>query len=137
MELRRVSLIRRYTGGGTVVVDSSTVFVSFIMNSADSSCQPYPREIMSWTENIYKPVFKKIIHRFEVSLIFSSPNLLHFICSINKEFSLREHDYVLDDKKIGGNAQTITKDRFTHHTSFLMNFDSDKMNFLQVIYFNL
>ena len=48
------------------------------------------------------------------------------------KFSLREHDYVVDDKKIGGNAQTITKDRFVHHTSFLWDFDERKMNFLKV-----
>lgn len=38
----------------------------------------------------------------------------------------------MDDKKIGGNAQTITKDRWVHHTSFLWDFDNLNMNYLQM-----
>ena len=52
--------------------------------------------------------------------------------SPQQKFCLREHDYVINDRKIGGNAQTITKDRFVHHTSFLWNFDAKKMSYLKV-----
>ena len=48
------------------------------------------------------------------------------------QFSLRENDYVLGAHKIGGNAQSIVKGRWVHHTSFLWDFDPAKMRYLQV-----
>ena len=55
-----IPLIRRFTGGGTVIVDQSTIFNSFIMNADEAQTQPYPRNIMSWTESIYRPVFTRL-----------------------------------------------------------------------------
>lgn len=113
---QKVSVLRRYTGGGTVVVDNHTLFVSLIMNSDEVNCAPYPREIMKWTSDaLYSPLFHK--------LIINKNNL----------FQLRENDYVWGDKKIAGNAQTIIKNRWCHHTSFLWGFDSSKMKYLKVI----
>lgn len=44
------------------------------------------------------------------------------------KFYLRENDYVLGkDQKMGGNAQSITKDGWLHHTSFLWDFDVQNM----------
>jgi len=57
------------------------------------------------------------------------------VISAQRKFSLRDHDYVIDDRKIGGNAQTITKERFVHHTSFLWNYDAKKMGYLKVFIF--
>ena len=112
-----IHLVRRYTGGGTVVVDQSTLFATFIMNAKDvQNVSPYPREIMTWSERVYKPVFDRLV---------AQPTGAN-------TFSLRENDYVLGDKKIGGNAQTITKDRWVHHTSFLWNFDPEMMKYLQL-----
>jgi lipoate-protein ligase A len=34
--------------------------------------------------------------------------------------------------KVGGNAQTITKGRWVHHTSFLWQFDPSRMGYLKV-----
>eukprot|EP01036_Dinobryon_divergens_P024353 gene24350-32795_t len=119
---RGISLIRRFTGGGTVIVDNSTVFVSFIMNNKHVASQPYPRELMSWTENIYNPVFERLLSTKEHDPTGSPKH----------KFSLREHDYVVNDRKIGGNAQSIIKDRFVHHTSFLWNFDAKKMGYLKI-----
>jgi lipoate-protein ligase A len=50
-----ITVLRRYTGGGTVIVDSSTCFVALIMNSNEADCQPYPREIMTWTDEKVRP----------------------------------------------------------------------------------
>jgi len=57
-----IPLIRRYTGGGTVIVDSNSVFSSLIMNAEDASLVPYPRNIMQWSEDIYAPVFGELLH---------------------------------------------------------------------------
>jgi len=45
---------------------------------------------------------------------------------------LRENDYVLGPRKMGGNAQSIIKNRWVHHTSFLWDFDVLKMRYLKV-----
>lgn len=43
---------------------------------------------------------------------------------------MREDDYVFGDRKFGGNAQSISKDRWLHHTSFLWDFDPRNMEYL-------
>ncbi|XP_057768164.1 uncharacterized protein LOC130988357 isoform X2 [Salvia miltiorrhiza] len=90
-----IPVIRRFTGGGTVIVDQGTIFVSFICNKdAIPGLQSYPRPIMSWSSLIYKNMFQGI-----------------------GEFGLRENDYVLGNRKFGGNAQSITKNR--NHVEFI------------------
>jgi hypothetical protein len=44
--------------------------------------------------------------------------------SIAPPFSLTGHDYCFAARKFGGNAQTLTRDRWLHHTSFLWTLDS-------------
>jgi lipoate-protein ligase A len=106
-----VELIRRYSGGGTVILDKDTYLTSVIMNAKDADCKPYPREMMAWSdEQIFGAVFDKI--------------------SETENFSLRENDYVIGNRKIGGNAQSITKDRWVHHTSFLWDFRPSNMQYL-------
>ncbi|KAG8362679.1 hypothetical protein BUALT_BualtUnG0051600 [Buddleja alternifolia] len=105
-----ISVIRRFTGGGTVVVDQGTIFVTFICNKdAVPGLQSYPRPIMSWSSLVYKKVFQGI-----------------------GDFSLRENDYVLGNHKFGGNAQSITKNRWVHHTSFLWDYEVSNMGYLKL-----
>jgi lipoate-protein ligase A len=101
-----IPIIKRFSGGGTVVVDENTLFVTFIIQKSDVSIPAYPEKIMKWSEEIYKPVF----------------NTPHF--------SLKENDYVFYDKKFGGNAQYIRKERWLHHTSFLWDYEKEKMQTL-------
>lgn len=57
----QVPVIRRFTGGGTVIVDKDTVFVTFICNKDDvPGVQPYPRSIMSWSGLLYSQMFQGI-----------------------------------------------------------------------------
>mmetsp|Transcript_10731 Transcript_10731/g.13951 ORF Transcript_10731/g.13951 Transcript_10731/m.13951 type:complete len:255 (-) Transcript_10731:18-782(-) len=110
-----VPLIQRFTGGGTVIVDEGTLFITFIMNKdAVPSINPYPRAIMDWTGQVYSPVFQQLLSPF------------------SQPFAVRENDYVLGDHKIGGNAQSIIKDRWLHHTSFLWSFKEAHMRYLQL-----
>jgi lipoate-protein ligase A len=101
-----IPIIKRFSGGGTVIVDEQTLFVTFIFQKDTFSFPAYPEPILKWTESIYKPVF----------------NL--------DPFHLRENDYVIGEKKCGGNAQYIRKDRWLHHTSFLWDYHPEKMNYL-------
>ncbi|XP_021887953.1 uncharacterized protein LOC110807211 isoform X2 [Carica papaya] len=106
----QVPVIRRFTGGGTVIVDKDTVFVTFICNKDDvPGVQPYPRSIMSWSGLLYSQMFQGI-----------------------GDFQLRENDYVFGDRKFGGNAQSITKSRWLHHTSFLWDYEVGNMGYLKL-----
>ncbi|KAJ7974391.1 Lipoate-protein ligase A [Quillaja saponaria] len=106
----RIPIIRRFTGGGTVIVDYGTIFVTLICNKdAVPDVQPFPRSIMSWSGLLYGEVFEGI-----------------------GDFRLRENDYVFGDHKFGGNAQSITKLRWLHHTSFLWDFDVKNMSYLKL-----
>ncbi|KAI4340147.1 hypothetical protein MLD38_025012 [Melastoma candidum] len=106
----QVPVIKRFSGGGTVIVDKDTVFVTFICNKdAIPGLQPYPRPIMSWSSQIYDHVFDKACN-----------------------FQLRENDYVFGNHKFGGNAQSITKRRWIHHTSFLWDYEIENMAYLKL-----
>lgn len=101
-----IPLVKRYSGGGTVIVDSNTLFVSFIFQKEIHDFPCFPEPILRWSEGFYKEAL-----------------------SIPK-FSLKENDYVIGDLKCGGNAQYIKKDRFVHHTTFLWDFEDLSMEYL-------
>lgn len=103
-----IPLIRRFSGGGTVVIDPHTIFVTFIFNTDSICIPPFPQPIMRWTETLYRPVFEDL------------------------PFCLNENDYVIGEKKIGGNAQSIIKGRWLHHTSFLYDYNSSLMDLLLI-----
>jgi lipoate-protein ligase A len=118
-----VPLVRRFSGGGTVVVDAGTVFVSFVCNKAALPDVPsFPRDIMAWTSRFYAPVFADVC---------ASPGPGSGPGSGAAAFQLLEHDYVLGARKVGGNAQSISRDRWVHHTSFLWDFDPANMAYLK------
>lgn len=99
-------MIRRFSGGGTVVVDRSTCFTTFIMNAADVGSVRYPPQIMDWTASVCR-------HAFEEA-----------------DFKVLENDFVIGNRKCGGNAQYLCKDRWLQHTSFLWDYCSDTMQSL-------
>lgn len=41
-------------------------------------------------------------------------------------------DYAIGDRKFGGNAQSITKNRWIHHTSFLWDYEVKNMSYLKL-----
>jgi lipoate-protein ligase A len=102
-----IPLVRRFSGGGTVVVDEKTLFVSFLFNSATFDFAPFPEAIMRWTAHFYAPL-------------------------LPSQFTLRENDYVLGDKKFGGNAQCICKGRWLHHSTLLADYNPELMRFLKL-----
>jgi len=102
----KIPIIKRFSGGGTVIVDESTLFISFIMNKNALNVTPYPEPILKWSSELYK----------------SAWNI--------PEFELKENDYCIGEKKCGGNAQYIKKDRWVHHTSFLWDYSEKNMSHL-------
>lgn len=104
-EQNHLPVIRRFSGGGTVVIDENTIFVTFICNKASHPFPAYPEPILRWAESRLAPL---------------TPGL-----------ALRENDFVLGEKKCGGNALYIKKDRWLIHTSFLWDYDPQKMALLK------
>ncbi|XP_055832794.1 uncharacterized protein LOC129901581 isoform X3 [Solanum dulcamara] len=106
----KIPVVKRFSGGGTVIVDHQTVFITFICNTgALPSVQPYPRPIMSWSSQLYSKVIQGV-----------------------GDFSLRENDYVFGNHKFGGNAQSIKKGCWVHHTSFLWDYEMMNMAYLKL-----
>jgi lipoate-protein ligase A len=101
-----IPVIRRFSGGGTVVVDQDTLFVTFIFNSDPLPFDPFPEPILRFTETLYQSVFN------------------------HPEFKVQGNDYTMGPRKCGGNAQYIRKGRFLHHTTFLWDYDPLNMNYL-------
>ena len=98
-----IPILKRFTAGGCVFVDKNTLFVTFIFSKKSLDITFFPEPILRWAEIFYKKIFEI------------------------ENFKLIENDFVIDDKKIAGNAMYIKKDRFLLHTSFLMDFDDKKM----------
>ena len=103
-----IPVIRRYSGGGCVIVDEETFFVSFLVNKCDLAVTAFPEPILRWGADFYRDAW----------------NL--------EGFQLRENDFAIDEKKCGGNAQYIQKERWSLHTSFLWNYQRSNMDLLKL-----
>ena len=160
-----VVVLKRFSGGGTVVLDHSSIWTTFIGRTKDfPHVDPYPRSIMQWSADaIFSPTFVHLSkHQHETNSLnkntkrmveqktlvpdtkscgtevtgslITVPVLDNLHRSENDqsllEFALRENDYVLGERKLGGNAQMITKGGWLHHTSFLWDYDHDNMQYL-------
>lgn len=106
VEREQIPVIKRFSGGGTVIVDEQTLFISFIISKDHLSIPAFPEPILQWTAALYQDAWQ-IPH-----------------------FALRENDYCIGEKKCGGNAQYIRKDRWLHHTSFLWDYAESNMGYL-------
>lgn len=111
-KLLGIPLVKRFSGGGTVVVDKDTVMMSIIVHGQKAlpHVSPFPKPIMEWCE----------------SLLSNQMNAI-----LGGGFRLREHDFVVGDTKIGGNAQAISGGRWLHHTSFLFDYQDEAMALLK------
>lgn len=101
-----IPVIKRFSAGGSVVVDEDTLFITFIFPHHFLDIRPFPEPILHWTGNLYQKAWK-------------IPG-----------FSVVENDYVIAQKKCGGNAQYIQKNRWLHHTSFLWDYNLQNMHYL-------
>lgn len=97
-------ILRRFSGGGTVLVDASTLFASWILSSSlFPLVLPQPLSILQWIGTLVAPI----------------------------GILVEEQDLVCGLHKVGGNAQYIRKERWLHHTSFLWDYDAEKMSLLR------
>lgn len=108
IEKNPMPVIRRFTGGGTVIIDENTLFVTFICNADSMNISPFPQQVLQWSENFYRQVF------------------------LHDTFRLIENDFAMGDLKFGGNAQYMQKGRWLLHTSFLWDYQPERMNYLRM-----
>ncbi len=104
----QIPVIKRFSGGGTVIVDENTLFISFLIAKSSCDISPYPEPILRWSAELYASSWQI------------------------PSFHLAENDYAIGLKKCGGNAQYIRKDRWLHHTSFLWDYEPANMEYLQL-----
>jgi lipoate---protein ligase len=105
---KKVPLIRRFSGGGCIVADDNTLFISWILGK----------------ELLEDDLYVETIHAFAADIYKNSWDI--------PGFALKENDYVIADRKCGGNAQYLRKDRFVHHTTFLWDLNPLLMNLLHL-----
>lgn len=108
VEAAGIPVIRRFSGGGTVIVDEGTLFVTLILNEQDLAAPLFPEPILRFGEALYRDSW-------------------HI-----PAFHLKENDYVIGHRKCGGNAQYIRKGRCLQHTSFLWDYQEHNMDFLRI-----
>lgn len=152
-----VLTIKRFSGGGTVLLDYDSIWVTiigrpqFFENSG--TVKSFPRPIMEYTQNqLYNPLFSRLVERQASKQVELYQNRKKTLvadtasCGLENsgrvtavpctalspsssplQFSLQENDYALGDKKVGGNAQAITATGWLHHTSFLWDYDEELM----------
>lgn len=108
IKLSNMPLIRRFSGGGTVIVDEDTLFTTFLLQNKDHTIDPYPQPVLEWVGQFYKTAL----------------NL--------PQLSIQESDYVLANRKVAGNAQYFRKSCFLHHTSFLHDYQTRYMSLLKM-----
>jgi len=107
LEKNTLPIIRRFSGGGTVVVNEQTVFVTFIWNEKESGVTCTPSSVMQWNGAFHEALF--------------APH----------PFKLKENDFVMGERKCGGNAQYLCRGRWLQHTSFLWDYDPALMGLLK------
>lgn len=103
MAKKPVPLIRRFSGGGTVYVDDGTHFVTWIFNAPDIAVDCCPAKVHRWSIEFYQAALPTV------------------------HIDLKENDYVIGEKKWGGNAQYLCKGRWLHHSSILWDYDEGEM----------
>lgn len=134
-----IPVIKRFTGGGTVVVDSDTLFASFIVaEGALPHVKPYPEPMLAWTgaQRVARTAPGPHAHRRCTAVApFSPPRAMRTSpctvlalsgelyadalqrCGVSN-FAVRANDYCLHtdgvDLKFGGNAQSISGKRWLH-----------------------
>ncbi len=102
-----IPLIRRFSGGGTVVIDADTCFTTFIGQAEELDVPAKIEAVHHWAVERFKPIFP-----------------------LQVPFHLRENDYAIGNRKCGGNAQYFARGRWLHHTSFLWDYTSKHMQLL-------
>ncbi|KAK3036613.1 hypothetical protein RJ639_030182 [Escallonia herrerae] len=109
----QIPVIRRFTGGGTVIVDHGTIFVTFICNKeAVPTVQPYPRSIMHWSSLLYNEA------RNHKEFLCGMKDYLPRSAFINKTVEAIENHFLTKPVNVDIDAVTSCTD-YMHTTKLL------------------
>jgi lipoate-protein ligase A len=158
---QEMETIKRFSGGGTVVMNRDCIWTTIIGRSNTTTCngadqkqqeqqqqqQPssvplriehvpaFPRPIMEWTAAaVFGPFFEQLNQQQHQQQQQQQSKRLHDM----PHFQLVQHDYVFahdDDapgRKMGGNAQAIVRQGWLHHSSFLWDYNDNDMLVLKL-----
>ncbi|SJK86120.1 lipoate-protein ligase 2 (LipL2) [Babesia microti strain RI] len=106
---KKFRCIRRFTGGGTVVVDNNSLFVSIIAPHQIGTFKSHG-QLSGWCYN----------------LLFKPNDVLADGRELDGDFVVKNGNCY---KKFGGNAMAMSKNYFVHHSCLLWNF-TDSINLL-------
>ena len=106
LQKRSLPIIKRFSGGGCVIVDNNTIFITFILSKTNFHPFLSAEELHHYIFLFYQKIFPLM--------------------------RLQENDYIINDRKCGGNAQYIMPKRCLHHTSFLWDYADENMQFLSM-----
>ena len=88
-----IPVIKRFTGGGTVVVDSDTLFASFIVaEGALPHVKPYPEPMLAWSgaQRVARTAPGPHAHRRRTAVApFSPPRAMCMHLTVHRALSLR------------------------------------------------
>jgi len=186
-----VTALRRFSGGGTVVLDHDSIWTTVIGRPRhfERVVEPFPRKIMEWSADVvFGPLFRYLQEeqqskaenndsgsgergtrnrdnnankrQQQATLVLDtkscSTEVTGRVVSVLKiqkkdgdnssdndngalpgrdepRFALRENDYALGERKMGGNAQAIAgRSGWLHHTSFLWDYRQHNMDYLTI-----
>src|SRR6187402_1346020 len=58
LNIKPLPVLRRFSGGGTVIVDEETLFLTFFIQKQHlPHIAPFPLSILQWTASLYEPLF--------------------------------------------------------------------------------
>lgn len=150
-----IMVLKRFSGGGTVVLDHNSLWTTWIGRTQHfPHVEPYPRSIMEWSAKTafgstfaqLKEQALKIPTQGRKTMVVECKSCGTHSSGIVSlqvdnptprddgipDFALRENDYVMGERKMGGNAQSIVKDGWLHHTSFLWDYYPENMAYLSL-----
>ncbi|EDO05319.1 lipoate---protein ligase family protein [Babesia bovis T2Bo] len=111
-----ISIIKRFTGGGTVIVDENSLNTSIIASTAISK-DISPTKICEWSyENIFKRsgLFNERFINLEGDYVVKGDNPA-------KTYNVSEQAIPYEYHKVAGNSQAFNIKAFVHHTVFPWN----------------
>jgi lipoate-protein ligase A len=94
----KIPIIKRFSGGGTVVVDENTLFISFICSKEHLGISPFPEPILRWTEALYQSAWNIPDFSLQAQDYLSKDRFVHHT-SFLWDFSPNNMDYLLLPKK--------------------------------------
>jgi len=102
-----VAVLRRFSGGGTVVLNAGSLWFTIV--TSEPVCAPFPKDVMRWVGAVYAKALGGHV-----------------------DARTLDNDLVVGGAKVAGHAQGISGGRWVHHTSLLWTLTAQQMSYLKL-----